>query len=67
MVREHNERAWLAYHIAALPRAKKFPKIEAMMIKGDARRRRIRQTPEQMMAICRMMAATSFPPIRKVN
>lgn len=31
--REQEERAWLAWHIAALPRAKMFPRLEKLMPK----------------------------------
>lgn len=37
--REQNERAWLAWHIAALGRVEKMPKLAEMMtIKRSARR-----------------------------
>ena len=53
--REHNERAWLAWHIAALTRAKKLPKLETLM----HRRRGVatKQTPEQMLGIVKMLNA----------
>lgn len=40
--REHNDRAWLAYHIAGLGRAKKFPQLRSLMIK-DAVPRSLQQ------------------------
>jgi predicted alpha-1,6-mannanase (GH76 family) len=30
---EHNERAWLAWHIAALQRSKKFPHLRSLLVK----------------------------------
>lgn len=46
--REHNERAWLAWYTAALPRFKKFPQLRKLMI-----RERNSQSPEQMLAIAK--------------
>ncbi|MGE4339148.1 MAG: hypothetical protein AB7E55_24710 [Pigmentiphaga sp.] len=31
MVREHNDRAWLAWHVAALQRADKLPKLKTLL------------------------------------
>lgn len=50
--REHNERAWLAWHIEALRRQKKLPKLEKMLIKE-----RKRQTWQQQMQVMGMWAA----------
>ena len=47
-VREHNDRAWLAWYTAALPRFKKFPKLRSML----SRERRA-QSPDEMMAIAK--------------
>ena len=33
LIREQNQTAWLAWHIAALERAKKLPKLETLLIK----------------------------------
>ncbi|WP_051057052.1 hypothetical protein [Bradyrhizobium yuanmingense] len=46
--REHNERAWLAYHTAALPRMKKFPKLRTLLARD-----RKPQSPDQMLAIAK--------------
>lgn len=46
--REANERMWLAWHIVALDRTKKLPKLETLLIKPRAAGRPRRQTPEQM-------------------
>lgn len=62
--REHNQRAWIAWHIAALSRVRKFPKLETLLVKDRAAARRRRQTPDQMLAIAKMMAGMSFPSIR---
>jgi len=51
---EHAGRAWLAWHSAAIPRMKTFPKLETLMgVKRKARR----QTPEEIEAIFRAMAS----------
>lgn len=43
--RAHNERAWLAWYTAALPRFKKFPALNELQIRD-----RTPQSPEQMLA-----------------
>lgn len=48
LLREHNERAWLAWHVAALSRAKKMPKLKTMMSKAASRRT---QTWQEQMAV----------------
>ncbi len=45
---------WLAWHIAALPKVKRFPKLSQMMTQQGPRKK---QTPEQMLAIVRGMQA----------
>jgi hypothetical protein len=35
--REHNQRAWLAWHFAALQRAKKMPTLKSMLAKERPR------------------------------
>ena len=52
--REHNDRAWLAWNSAALQRAKRMPKLQALMIK---RRRRRAQSWQEQLAIARMITA----------
>jgi len=49
--REHNERAWLAWHTAMIGRVKRPPKLKDMM-HGAARPRR-RQTIEEQIAIAK--------------
>lgn len=46
----HNERAWLAYHIAGLPRQKKFPPLRRLMMHDRERRP---QSQQQMQAVAR--------------
>jgi len=53
--REHNERAWLAWHIAALQRQKKLKPLKDLLIKPRSRKR---QTPAEQKAILRAIAAT---------
>lgn len=53
-IREHNERAWLAYHTGGLARPlKKYPSLESMQIKTRAPR----QTWQQQLAIAHMWAS----------
>lgn len=40
MTREHDARAWLAWHTAALPLAKKFPPLKDLQIGKPAASRR---------------------------
>lgn len=51
--REHNDRAWLAWHIAVLPHMKPIPKLDELLIKP-----RVQQTTEQMRETMRMLART---------
>jgi hypothetical protein len=46
--REHNERAWAVWHIAALPRAKKMPELQKLQHRQKNRRE---LTPDQMWAV----------------
>lgn len=51
--REQMQRGWLAWHIAALPRADRFPRLHSFL--GIKRTER-RQTPEEIEAIFRALA-----------
>ena len=53
MRREYNARAWLAWHTAALVRAKpsRFPKLRDMMLDEPGRRRR--QSVDEQVAIAK--------------
>jgi hypothetical protein len=52
--REQQGRAWMAWHIAALPRLKKFPTLQSLMgVKRTAKR----QTVSEMEAIFAAWAA----------
>lgn len=53
--RAHNERAWLAWHIALLGRVKKVPPLSKLLHRKGAKR--TQQTPAQMLAIARMWTA----------
>lgn len=46
--REHNERAWLAWHTAAMPRMKDFPKLEKLLYRQKPKRE---MTPDEMWAL----------------
>jgi len=60
-VREHNERAWLAWHIVAMQKAKRLPKLKKLLIQQPDRRRR--QTWQEQMAIMGQWAAV----LRKID
>lgn len=50
--REQNGRAWLAWHIEALGRTKRLPKLDRLYVQ-----KRQRQTPQQMQAVVRAWMA----------
>lgn len=52
--REQQGRAWLAWHINAIPRLKKFPTLYALM---GVKRKAKRQTASEMDAIFKAWAA----------
>ena len=54
--REHNERAWAAWHIAAMSRAKKMPKLKELL-QEDKKPTGRRMTPEQIEAVTRSWLA----------
>ena len=54
-VRAHNANAWLAWHVEALARQKKLPSLERLMLRSAEHVVEKRQTPEQMLAIARML------------
>jgi hypothetical protein len=54
LANEHNGRAWLAWHITALPKQKRLPRLDTLTIK---RQRTRDQTWQQQMQVCRMIAA----------
>lgn len=39
LVREHNELVWLAWHIAALQRAKRLPRLKTLLAKPASQQR----------------------------
>lgn len=47
--REHNDRAWLAWHSAALSRIKDFPKLEKLQHRTPKPKREM--TPDEMWAL----------------
>ena len=53
-VRDHNDRAWLAWNIAALSRTKKLPKLQSLQMKLPKAKRR--QTLEEMREAVRLIA-----------
>lgn len=48
---EHDGRAWLAWHVAALPYVKPFPPLADLMSSAAAKPSPKVQTPEEQMAI----------------
>lgn len=46
--REHNERAWAVWHIAALPKMKKFPDLAKLQYRQKPKRE---MTPDEMWAV----------------
>jgi hypothetical protein len=50
--RKHNERAWLAWHIAQLTRAKKIPRLDRLLAKQSTAR--TPQSWQQQMAVMDM-------------
>lgn len=65
--REHNERAWLVWHVAKLMRAKKIPELKVLLAKRVTPRER--QSPEhQMMIMNQWVHATRhFPRSKAMN
>lgn len=57
--RERRQLAWAVWHVAALPTAKKFPKL-AEFLGGEGTKPAARrgQSPEEMMAVARQWHAT---------
>lgn len=53
LIRQHNERAWLAWHIAGLQRSKKLPDLARLQHKEPRRP----QTWQEQLAIAHMWAA----------
>lgn len=47
---EYNDRAWLAWHIAALPMMKKFPPLKDLTVQIDGAPRVKRQPPDVLLA-----------------
>ncbi|MDG3040436.1 hypothetical protein [Roseicyclus marinus] len=56
--REHQGRAWLAWHTAALTRVAKLPKFEAVAGPSAASPRKRRQTPEEVARNLKMLGAS---------
>lgn len=62
---EHNDRAWMAWHIAALSRMKKLPKLKDLFLK-PLRAQPVRpQTPEEQLAVWKQWAAATAPPRKR--
>jgi hypothetical protein len=54
LVREHNDRAWLAYYTAHLPRVKKPMPLRRLQVRQDRARRQV-QSWQQMKAVAQMI------------
>lgn len=49
--REHQGRAWLAWHTAAMPQMKKFPALDKLMgVKRETRRQTVSEIEAVLMA-----------------
>ena len=46
---EHNQRAWLAWHIAMMERANKLPRLDELLIRDKPKR----QSIDQMVAVAK--------------
>ncbi len=57
-VAEHNGRAWLAWNIVAIERARRMPTLKSLLIDADGPGRR-RQTWQEQRAIARQLAGLS--------
>lgn len=55
--REHDANAWLAWHIEALARVKKMPKLTDMQTSKPAKRRKM--TPEEMISMAHLWTAAT--------
>jgi hypothetical protein len=60
--REHNQRAWAVWHVAALSRSKKLPKIEQLMVRVQ---QRAAQTWQDMKSAFKAINAASGGVFRK--
>jgi hypothetical protein len=58
LTREHNERAWLAWHIVAVGKAKKMPKLSDLTRKTGATAPRRRQSAFEIEAVMRSWFAS---------
>lgn len=56
-IKEHNDRAWQAWHTAALGRTKKFSSLRSLMIKQSAPPRRVGMD-EQIDSLVKWVRAT---------
>jgi hypothetical protein len=54
LAREHNERAWIAWNIAALQRCKRLPPLKSLTIRTKQPRR---QTWQEQLHVARMITA----------
>jgi hypothetical protein len=52
LIREYNERAWLAYHTAFLPRMKRPPDFKKLLYKATVTKRR--QTWQEQLHIAKL-------------
>jgi hypothetical protein len=53
LIREQNDRAWLAYSTAALSRAKKLPKLKDLLVRESGPKVVPKRTPEEIESILR--------------
>jgi len=65
LIRQHNDRAWLAWMVAALPRNKKLPSLQSLMAQPE-RKRRATTWQEQFAVMSEWVVVTNRPRIPHV-
>lgn len=61
----HAERAWLAYHTAALGRVKRMPTLKELTAKPKREQRRAASTADHMLTVARMWSAVAGSPTQR--
>jgi hypothetical protein len=62
-IRQHNERIWLAWHIAALSRQRRLPELASLLAKQPARP----QTWQQQFEIAKSLQARGWGKFTKAD
>jgi hypothetical protein len=65
LIREHNELAWLAWHIGLLSQPRKrYPSLKSLMVQEN---KKPSQTWQQQLAIAHMWASQGYGKIGRIN